>query len=189
MVYAFNCFFLKRAIVRRTCGGRPCCWQRESLVRMSGFEEFVFFGGPCVRMGGVALCRSGLEEPLVFFADFGSAWAVLRFAGAAWKSRLFFLRTLGPHGRCCACRSGLEERFFFFLRTLGPHGRCCACRSGLEEPLFFICGPCVRMGVGGCRYAEAVLSSAWAAFMIFFCWFIADPIRWGGGPVVVRLLR
>ena len=81
---------------------------------MSGFEEFVFFGGPCVRMGGVALCRSGLEEPLVFFADFGSAWAVLRFAGAAWKSRLFFLRTLGPHGRCCACRSGLEERFFFF---------------------------------------------------------------------------
>ena len=134
-----------------------------------------------------------------------SAWAVLRFAGAAWKSRLFFLRTLGPHGRCCALQERLgraacffcglwvrmggvapagaawKSGFFFadfgsawavlrlqkrlgraafFLRTLGPHGRCCACRSGLEEPLFFICGPCVRMGVGGCRYAEAVLSSA-----------------------------
>ena len=104
---------------------------------MSGFEEFVFFCGPCVRMGGVALCRSGLEEPLVFFADFGSAWAVLRLQERLGRAAFFFLRTLGPHGRCCACRSGLEEPLLFFLRTLGPHGRCCACRSGLEEPLFF----------------------------------------------------
>ena len=125
---------------------------------MSGFEEFVFFGGPCVRMGGVALCRSGLEEPLVFFADFGSAWAVLRFAGAAWKSRLFFLRTLGPHGRCCACRSGLEERFFFFFFCgLWVRMGGVAPAEAAWKSRFFFCGLWVRMG--GVAPAEAAWKS------------------------------